>query len=132
MALIYEEQSYAILGACFEVYSAMGSGFLESVYQECLSLEFAARGVPFVARLPLQLSYKQQPLTQQFQPDFVCYEQIVVEIKAVRDLADSHRAQLHNYLKATGLQLGMLINFGHSPRLAFERVIRSADTAPCI
>jgi GxxExxY protein len=122
--LLYRNESYQILGACFEVHNQMGCGFLESVYQECLGIEFTAPNIPFVAQRELQLVYKNQPLQSTFRPDFVCFDSIIVEIKAVRGLCDEHRAQVHNYLKSTGFRLGLLVNFGSHPKLESERVVR--------
>jgi len=123
-ALIYPELSYKIMGACFEVYKEKGCGFLEAVYQECLELEFADQAIPFVAQPSLQLTYKGRPLKRTYEPDFVCAEKIVVEIKAVSALTDEHRAQVHNYLRATGHRLGLLVNFGHYPQVESERIVR--------
>ena len=122
--LIFEEESYKIRGAVFEVYGEMGCGFLEAVYQECLEREFEKQGIPFVAQQELSLSYKGEPLVQTYRPDFVCFERIVVELKAVRELSGEHRAQVHNYLKASGLKLGLLVNFGHYPETEIERIVR--------
>lgn len=102
----------------------MGSGFLEAVYQECLAIEFAARQIPFVAAQALPLSNKGQTLRQFYQADFVCFDFIIVELKAVRDLAPEHRAQVLNYLNATGLKPGLLVNFGSVPRARIERLVR--------
>ncbi len=124
MELIYKDEAFAIIGACFEVYNELGCGFLEAVYQECLEIELGMRGISFVPQAGLQLTYKGRPLKQQYQPDFICYEKIIVELKAASDLGDDHRAQVHNYLKATGLRLGLLINFGHYPKLEYERIFR--------
>ena len=124
MTLLYEEKSYAILGACFEVYKEKGCGFVEPVYQECLQHELVIQGIPHHAQPKLQLEYKGRPLDVRYRPDFICYEKIIVEIKAHSDLCDEHRAQLHNYLKSTGLRLGLLINFGHHPKLEYERIVR--------
>jgi GxxExxY protein len=124
MALIDEQETYAILGAAFEVYKDKGCGFLEAVYQECLELEFGFQGIPFRAQAELQLSYKGKVLKQTYFPDFICFERIIVEIKAVSKLAPDHRAQPHNYLKATGHHVGLLINFGHYPKVEHERVAR--------
>ena len=85
-------------------------------------MEVRRRAIAFVAQLELVLHYKDQPLEQRYKPDFVCYEKIILEIKAVKNLADEHRAQVHNYLKATGLRLGLLINFGHYPKVEYERI----------
>lgn len=121
--LIYRDESYQVMGACFEVYKTMGCGFLEAVYQECLEFELGERGVPFVSQVPLDLTYKGQPLRQKYQPDLVCYERIVLEIKAVSALTDEHRAQVQNYLRATGHRLGLLVNFGHHPLVEWERIV---------
>lgn len=121
--IVFKEESYQIMGACFEVYKQMGCGFLESVYQECLSLEFTDQQIPFKAQLPLDLRYKGRPLTQKYIPDFICFDSIIVELKAVHDLANDHRAQVHNYLKATGYKLGLLVNFGHHPQVEWERIV---------
>jgi GxxExxY protein len=124
VALLYEEESYAVLGACFEIYKEMGPGFLESVYQECLVLELSARGVPFVAKPGLLLEYKGRKLKQAFEPDFVCFGKIILEIKAVSQLNDIFRAQLLNYLVATKMRLGLIVNFTSHPQLEFERIVR--------
>lgn len=120
---LYKEEGYNILGACFEVYKQMGSGFLESVYHECLEIEFALRNIPFSSQASLPIAYKQRTLKQKFIPDFICYDGIIVEIKSVSDLADIHRAQVINYLKATEYKVGYLINFSHYPRIQQERFI---------
>lgn len=124
MALLLADESYRILGACFEVYKEKGCGFLEAVYQECLELEFGLQGVPFQPQSQIQLSYKGRPLKQVYVPDFICFGKIILEIKALPALTGEHRAQLHNYLKATGLRVGMLVNFGHYPKLEHERIVR--------
>jgi GxxExxY protein len=112
--ILFKDESYAIMGACFEVYNEMGCGFLEPVYQECLGIEMCRRGILFVPQKRLTLVYKDQPLETWYQPDFICYEKIIVELKATSELADIYRAQVHNYLKATGFRLGLLVNFGHT------------------
>jgi GxxExxY protein len=101
----------------------MGCGFLEGVYQECLAKEFELRQVPFRSQVELMLNYKGEPLVQTYRPDFVCYDQIIVEIKAVNEVGNEHRAQVINYLKASGLHLGLLVNFGHHPRATIERFV---------
>lgn len=121
--IIYKEESYRIMGACFEVYKEMGCGFLEPVYQECLELEFALQEVAFHPQQELTLRYKGQPLKQICIPDFLCMETIVLEIKALKELAPEHRAQVHNYLHATGYKLGLLVNFGHYPKVEYERIV---------
>ena len=110
--IVYKEESYAVLGACFEVYNEQGCGFLDAVYQECLEIEFGSRNIPFIAQPKLKLRYKGRQLKQLYQPDFLCFEKMVLEIKAASNLSDQHRAQVHNYLKTTGLKLGLLVNFG--------------------
>lgn len=122
---LYEQESYAIRGACFEVYKEMGPGFLEAVYQECLAKEFTRQNIPFIAQHQLSLQYKGEPLLQTYVPDFICYDKIIVEIKGTREIAPEHKAQLLNYLKATGMKLGLLVNFGHYPQIQIERMARS-------
>ena len=124
MELVYKEESYRIIGACFEVYKEMGCGFLEAVYQECLGIEFSAQAIPFKPQCELGLSYKGRSLKQKYVPDFICFDKIVTEIKAVTELTALHRAQLQNYLKATGSKLGLLVNFGHYPKLEYERIVK--------
>jgi len=119
----FKDESYKIVGACFEVYKEKGSGFLEAVYQECLAMEFADQGIPFSEQKRLALEYKGRPLKQRYQPDFICYENVIVEIKAEKSVTDADRAQVINYLKATGKELGLLINFGHHPGIQQERFI---------
>jgi len=121
--IIYREESYRIVGACFEVYKEKGCGFLEAVFQECLELELGDQQIPFIMWPTLALSYKGRPLRQTYSPDFICFEKIIVELKAVSVLADEHRAQVHNYLRATGHRLGLLVNFGHFPKLEWERIV---------
>ena len=122
--VLYAEEVFQIQGAIFEVNRHMGSGFLEAVYQECLAVEFAARKIPFAAQAPLPLTYKGQLLSQSYAADFVCFGKIIVELKAVRELAPEHRAQVLNYLSATGLKLGLLVNFGSAPKARIERLVR--------
>lgn len=123
--LLYEEESYRIRGACFEVYREKGCGFAEPVYQECMEIELRLQDIPNVPQKKLPLDYKGTPLRLRYEPDFICYDKIILELKAVTDLADEHRAQLQNYLKATGLQLGLLVNFGHYPKLQIERIVNT-------
>ena len=110
--LIYKEESYQIIGACLEVHKELGSGFLESVYHEALILELRNRSIPFESEKGFQIRYKNAVLSNKYFADFICYDKIIVEIKAVKELAAIHEAQLINYLKATGMRLGLLINFG--------------------
>lgn len=99
-----------------------GGGFLEAVYQECLAIEFEARGIPFVATPPLRLSYKGRQLKQTYAPDFVCFGKVLVELKAARAVAPEHRAQVLNYLRATNLRLGLLVNFSLHSKAQVERL----------
>jgi len=123
MDLIFKEEAYAIQGAAFEVYREMGCGFLEAVYQECMEKELHLRGIPFTARQKLSLTYKGDPLIQTYEPDLICHGQIIVELKAAKAIAPEHRAQILNYLKATHLRLGLIINFGHHPKVEIERFV---------
>ncbi|MBP8304431.1 MAG: GxxExxY protein [Phycisphaerae bacterium] len=121
--LLFKDECYAIQGAVFDVYKELGAGFLESVYQECLEKELLARQIPYESQRPLRLTYKGQVLEQTYKADLVCYGRVLVEIKAVRSLTGEHRAQVMNYLKGTGLRLGLLVNFGAFPKATVERMI---------
>lgn len=121
--LYYKEQSYAINGAAMHVYNVMGHGFLEAVYQESLELEFIKRGIPYEKEKTLKIYYEGQELRQTYRADFVCYGNIIVEVKAVANLDKAHRSQIFNYLKATGYRLGLLYNFGHYDGLEWERIV---------
>jgi len=123
--LILKEECYAIVGACFEVYKDKGCGFLEAVYRECLRIEFEHRQIPFTHEALIPLSYRGIALEQVYRADFICFGKVLVEVKAVSMLSDDHRAQLLNYLNATGFELGVLINFGHYPRLEYERIVNT-------
>lgn len=121
---VHGEETHARLGACFEVYKAKGCGFPEAVFQACMEPELADRGIPFVMQPRLKLHNKGRELRQVYQPDFLCFDEVILEIKAVSNLADEHRARVHNYLKATGLRVGLLVNFGHYPLVEHERIVR--------
>src|SRR5436305_2028154 len=127
--LIFKAEGYAIIGACFEVYKDKGCGFHEPVYQECMTIEFAHCRIPAFAMPSLSLEYRGQILAQKYFPDFVCYEKVIVELKAVTALNEEHRAQVLNYLKASNFQLGLLVNFGHYPKLQYERIARTRSPA---
>ena len=122
--VLFKEESYRLVGACFEVYNEKGCGFVEPVYQECLEIELTLQRIPFQPQQQLALDYKGRKLKQVYIPDFVCFGQIIVEIKAVSAFCDEHRAQVHSYLKATGYRLGLLVNFGQYPKLEYERIVR--------
>ena len=123
--IVYKKERYAIMGACFEVYNAKGNGFLEPVYHECLGIEFEYQKIPSISKPLLTLSYRDRILNQVYEADFVCFEKIILELKAVSKLVDEHRAQLLNYLHATGFELGLLVNFGHHPKLEYERIAKT-------
>jgi GxxExxY protein len=123
MNLIFKEEAYGIIGAAMEVYRDKGHGFAEPVYQECMEMELTHHSIPFHAQQEIRLTYRGQTLKQSYIPDLICHGQIIVELKAVKELADEHRAQLLNYLKATGCPLGLLVNFGHHPGLQWERLV---------
>lgn len=122
--IIHADESYKIMGACFEVFREKGSGFLEPVFQECLEFELQMQGIPFEAQRVMPLTYKGRPLIQTYRADFLCFGSVIVEIKAVSKLVDEHRAQLLNYLAASNLRLGLLVNFGHHPKLEWERIVQ--------
>ena len=119
--IIHKGESYKIIGACFEVYKVKGCGFLEGVYHECLAIEFGLQGIPFVSKPKIMLEYKEITLQQYFEPDFICFDKVLVEIKAASQLAREHKAQTINYLHATRFELALLVNFGHYPLLEYER-----------
>jgi len=121
--IILKEESYEIQGAIFDVYREMGCGFLESVYQKCLEKELLLKSIPFVAQQELVLQYKGQALNQTYKPDIVCYESIIIELKALSKITPQHRAQVMNYLKASNIKLGLLVNFGSYPKATIERIV---------
>jgi GxxExxY protein len=121
--LIFKEESYEIMGACFNVYKTMGCGFLESVYQECLEIEFEYQGIPFSSQKELKLAYRKIVLKQTYKPDFISFDRIIIEIKATSKLIKEHEAQVINYLNATEFKLGILVNFGHYPKLEYKRFV---------
>ena len=121
--ILFKEEGYAVQGAIFEVYREMGAGFLEAVYHECLEKEFGNREIPFNSQMELNLNYKNEPLRQIYKPDFICFQKIIVELKAVNTITPSHEAQVLNYLKATGMRLGLLVNFGAYPKVFVKRLV---------
>jgi GxxExxY protein len=121
--LLFEEETFRVRSAVFEVSRVLGTGFLEAVYQEALAREFETQEVPFVASPALAISYKDRLLSQTYRPDFVCFERIIVELKAIREIAPEHRAQTLNYLKASGLRVGLLGTFGCVPKARVERLV---------
>jgi GxxExxY protein len=127
MDIIYKEESYRIIGACFEVYNQKGFGFTEPVYQECLAIEFEIQKIPFVAQPKMQLEYKGRLLEQFFRPDFVCFDKIIVEIKAVSRLVDEHISQTLNYLNAINFELALLVNFESFPKIEYKRLANNKN-----
>ena len=122
MALLFEKESWAIKGCAFEVMKRLGSGFTEYVYQDALAIEFAHSGVPYEKEKHLNVSYRGEVLAHDFYMDFICYDEIVVELKAIKELEDAHRAQLLNYLRAANKKLGFLMNF-HGTACKIERIL---------
>jgi GxxExxY protein len=127
MDLLYKQEVYQIIGACMAVYNDKGHGFVEPVYQECLEIELAHQEIPFEAQQQILLHYRGVRLKQTYIPDVFCYGKIIVELKAAKQLNDEHRAQLINYLKATGIKLGLLLNFGTASGLQWERIVLSQN-----
>ncbi len=122
--LILKDEVFAIIGAAIEVHRELGPGFLEAVYQEALEIELASRKIPFESRKTLTIAYKGRPLKKEYEADLVCYGQIIVELKALDRLSGKEEAQILNYLKATGLRVGLLINFGSHGKLEWKRFVR--------
>ena len=121
--LLYKQESYEIVGAAMQVHNMLGAGFLEAVYQEALEIELSKRRIPFEAQKELCIEYDGIILKQKYKSDIVCYDKIILEIKAVSKLQDVHKSQLYNYLRATGYKLGILINVGCAYKLEYERII---------
>ena len=121
--LLLRDEVYSIVGAAIEVHKELGFGFLEAVYQEAMEIELKKRNIPYEAQMPLNISYKGQTLKKGYVADFICFGQIIVEIKALEHLSGRDEAQLLNYLKASAFRVGLLINFGNSPKLEWKRFI---------
>jgi len=118
--LIFKEEAYKIVGCCFEVYNELGPGFLEAVYQEALSIEFQKQGVLFIPQAEMNIYYKGIQLKKKYYPDFLCYGDIVLEIKAEENISPADQAQVLNYLKGTKKTLGLIVNFG-AEKLQYKR-----------
>jgi GxxExxY protein len=121
--LLLRDEVYSIVGAAIEVHKELGFGFLEAVYQEAMEIELKKRNIPYEALVLLGISYKGQQLKKGYIADFICYGQIIVELKALERLSGREEAQLLNYLKASAFRVGLLINFGNSPKLEWKRFI---------
>ena len=119
--LLYRDEVYAIQGAIFDVYREMGNAWHEEVYQQCMERELKLRGIPFESKKELPIFYTGEPIEKKYIPDLFCYGKIIVEIKAVGQLTNEHRAQLLNYLRITRCKLGLLVNFGAYPKADIER-----------
>ena len=122
--LLLKDEVFAIIGAAIEVHKELGIGFLEAVYQEALEIELRTRQLPFIPQKPLVISYKGYQLKKEYVADLISYDQIVVELKAIDRLTGKEESQILNYLKATGLRVGLLINFGYAGRLEWKRFVR--------
>jgi GxxExxY protein len=122
--LLLKEEVYAVAGAAIELHRELGPGFLEPVYQEAMEIELAERTIPFHAQKALSIRYKQRVLLKQYVPDLICYDQIIVELKALDRLSGTEESQLLNYLKASGRRVGLLVNFGSHGRLEWKRFVR--------
>ena len=123
MAIYYKQESYDVIGAALRVYNNLGCGFLEAVYQEALAIEFDKSGIPYEQEKELKILYNGIELKQSYKTDFLCYDSIVVELKAVSLLEQCHKSQVLNYLHATKSKLGILINFGNHQRLDYQRIV---------
>lgn len=121
--LFYRDESYKIRGALFAVHNELGCGFLERVYQDALEVEFRLRNIPYEREKSIQIVYKGEPLGEPYRADFVCYDKVIIELKSVSEILDVHRAQIINYLKATKMKLGFLVNFGEES-INIERIVR--------
>lgn len=121
--LILEKEVYAIMGAAMEVYYKVGTGFLEPVYQEMLGIEMNGRGIPYEAEKELKIEYKGVTLNKTYRADFICYGQILIELKSVERLCNIDVAQILNYMKITKMRVGLLINFGARPKLEWKRYV---------
>jgi GxxExxY protein len=112
MSLVYEEETYKIIGACIEVHKNLGNGFLEAVYQEALEKEMELQNIPYEREKFIRINYKNIQLKKYYKTDFICFNKVVLELKALSCLSNDNDAQLLNYLKASGYKVGLLINFG--------------------
>ena len=123
MSLIHEDETYSIIGAALKVHQELGNGFLEAVYQEALEKEFRLRNIPYKREVPIKIYYKNEPLEKCYIADFICYDKIIVELKALSGLNTEHQGQMINYLTATRLKVGLLINFGKQ-NLEHKRIVK--------
>ena len=120
--ILYRKEVYEIVGVAMEVHNTLGPGFLEAVYQEAMEIELAERGIPFDAQKPIKIGYKGHILKKEYAPDLLIYGKIVVDVKALQKLSGKEEAQIINYLKATKMRVGLLLNFG-APSLEWKRFV---------
>ncbi len=123
--MLYRDEVFKIVEGCIALHKDKGTGFVEAVYQDALEIELLHLGIPFASQRNFPIFYRGIQLKHTYTPDLICFDKIILELKTVKKLTDEHRAQLHNYLKITGHQLGLLINFSSYPRLEWERIIRT-------
>ncbi len=126
MDLVYKEEAFKIIGACMDVHSELGSGFLEAVYHEALLLELGERSIPYETNVKLKVSYKGKSLRKSYYADVICYGKIILELKAMDGLVPEHESQVINYLTATNYKLGLLVNFG-AKSLQYKRLVRTYE-----
>ena len=120
--MLFQEETYQIIGACYEVHKTLGNGFLEAVYSEALTIEFKERKIPYEKEKTIKIQYKNVSLDKRYVADLICYGKIIVELKALTALTSQHESQLINYLKATGIKVGLLVNFGERS-LKYKRLV---------
>ena len=118
---LYKDHMYQIIGAAMSVYNELGSGFSEPIYQECLSVICNEKDIPWEREKPLKMTFHGVELEKMYKADFVCYDDIIVELKAMSEILSEHRAQLFNYMRITNTKFGILINFGEKDRLHAEK-----------
>jgi len=122
--LLFKDEVFAVVGAAFEVKLELGNGFLEAVYQEAMEFELSERKIPCESQKPLTIIYKGHALKKEYVPDLMCFGQLIVELKAIDRITSKEESQMLNYLKATGLRVGIIINFGTVGKLEWKRYIR--------
>lgn len=128
--LLLKDEIYTLVGAAMEVYNVLGNGFLEGVYQEAYEIELRERAIPFRAQVPLRIHYKDRILKKEYKADIIAFEKVVVELKAQERLTKADESQLLNYLNATKLQVGLIINFGAAKELEWKRMVLTKYIVP--
>ena len=123
MEILLKDEVFVVIGAAIEVHKELGNGFLEAVYQEAFEIELRNREIPFRSQVPLKITYKQQMLSKEYLADLVCFDSLVIELKAMARIGGNEEAQIINYLKATGIKVGLLINFGSAGRLEWKKIV---------